>query len=574
MMGSGVRVTQAAPLPLWTIVSPKGFDVIGLYDFPLLHREAHMVLAMARPTSRPNSAFLHFRKRIPADILKKARGQQIVFNLPPDLPGKPDLVVSAKLGSEVTFSLRTRDSSLAKLRLAAASVQLEKQFQALRTGPQWLDNKQRVAFGGLVYEGWVRSFEGFPGEPEIWELAKEAHQRALSLPASAEAWFGPEVDQLALQKGLVLDAESRLGVIKEAGRALIEVAARLKRNAEGDYSHDPVADRFPKWEDAKPNASTISIHDVFDRWKRERTPAPSTVATWKGFVKSFVSHLGHNDMSRVRKEHVLAWKDALILEGFSAGSLQVGRIAAIKALFSFAIDNALVSANPFDGIKPLRQKRKAGTRMLPYTDDEVARLLALSRLEKVSSRRWIPWLLACTGARVAEIAQLWGCRILQVDGIHFLHIAPAEDFGTLKNSVSEREVPIHPAILEQGFLDFVASKGKGPLFYGKAVKSKDGGMHASKGVGNHLAQWVRKQGFTDKRKAPNHAFRHWFKTTCQSAGWRRPAHETPGQAPPFGHPHPSSASPISTAHMRRKAERRRAPRLNQPQKRRRETRPS
>ena len=370
MMGSGVRVTQAAPLPLWTIVFPEGSDVIAFSGFPLLHREAHMVLAMARPTSRPNSAFLQFRKRVPADVLKKARGQQIVFNLPPDLPGKPDLVVSAKLGSEVTFSLRTRNFSL-----AAASVQLEKQFQALRGNPQWLDNKQRVAFGGLVYEGWLRSFEGFPGEPEIWELAKEAHQRALSLPASADAWFGPEVDQLALQKGLVLDAESRLGVIKEAGRALIEVAAHLKRNAEGDYSPDPVTDRFPKWEDAKPNASTISIHDVFDRWKRERTPTPSTVATWKGF---FVSHLGHSDMSRVRKEHVLAWKDALILEGFSAGSLQVGRIAAIKTLFSFAIDNALVSANPFDGIKPLRQKRKAGTRMLPYTDDEVGRLLPVA----------------------------------------------------------------------------------------------------------------------------------------------------------------------------------------------------
>lgn len=119
---------------------------------------------------------------------------------------------------------------------------------------------------------------------------------------------------------------------------------------------------------------------------------------------------------------------------------------------------------------------------------------------------------------MAEIAQLWGCCILQVDGIHFLRITPAEDFGTLKNAVSERDVPIHPTILEQGFLDFVASKGKGPLFYGKAVRSKDGGMHASKGVGNHLAQWVRKQGFTDKRKAPNHAFRHWFKTACQSAG--------------------------------------------------------
>jgi integrase len=33
-----------------------------------------------------------------------------------------------------------------------------------------------------------------------------------------------------------------------------------------------------------------------------------------------------------------------------------------------------------------------------------------------------------------------------------------------------------------------------------------------------LAEWIRANGFTDKRKAPNHAFRHWFKSACQRAG--------------------------------------------------------
>jgi integrase len=29
---------------------------------------------------------------------------------------------------------------------------------------------------------------------------------------------------------------------------------------------------------------------------------------------------------------------------------------------------------------------------------------------------------------------------------------------------------------------------------------------------------VRSQGFTDKRIAPNHAFRHWFKSACLRTG--------------------------------------------------------
>ncbi|MFT4079688.1 DUF6538 domain-containing protein [Rhodomicrobium sp.] len=182
-----------------------------------------MVLAMARPTSRPGSTVQQFRKRVPADIQRLAKRQSVVFKLPD--PGKDDLLVSATLGSEVTFSLRTREPALAKLRHAAASVQLEQHFQALRNGPRWLSHKERVALGGLAYDEFVKSFEDFPGEPEIWELAREAHESALSSSERSEAWFGPYVDQLALAKGLVLDPESRRGAIQEAGRALSDITA-------------------------------------------------------------------------------------------------------------------------------------------------------------------------------------------------------------------------------------------------------------------------------------------------------------------------------------------------------------
>jgi integrase len=104
--------------------------------------------------------------------------------------------------------------------------------------------------------------------------------------------------------------------------------------------------------------------------------------------------------------------------------------------------------------------------------------------------------MALSGARIGEVAQLWGSRIVEIDGIHVMRIAPAEDGGTLKNEGSERDVPIHPAIIERGFLDFVKQRGSGPLFYGK---KGHGQRHASKPVANHLAAWIREQGFTDGR---------------------------------------------------------------------------
>jgi integrase len=423
--------------------------------------------------------------------------------------------VAAKIGSEVYFSLRTSDPSSVKRRQAADIDQLEAHFQTLRTGLQPLSHKDRVAFSGLVYLEFVKRFEHHPGSPWVWEVFKDGFDEdVLSGPEGVSEWFGEFIDSLALREGFVPDPESRRAIAKEVARAFIEAASRLERNANGDYSPDPAAARFPPWEKNKPNASAVSIHDVFQRWQKERKPSASTISTWRGCVAGFVAHLGHDDMARVTRADVLAWKNALIDRDLSPETINGGHLATLITLYGFAVANDLVPGNPADGVKVL-QKRRAGASQLPCEEPEVARILSLSQREKLPYRRWFPWLLALIGARVGEVAQLWGRRIVVEDGIPSMRIAPAEDGGSLKNEGSERTVPIHRAIIGQGFLDFLASKGDGPLFYHRRAA---GQKHPSKGVGNHLAEWIREQGFTDKRKAPNHAFRHWFKTACMSEG--------------------------------------------------------
>lgn len=63
----------------------------------------------------------------------------------------------------------------------------------------------------------------------------------------------------------------------------------------------------------------------------------------------------------------------------------------------------------------------------------------------------------------------------------------------------------------------------GPLFYGGKSgipRQRKAGVvaHASAGVANRVREWVRESGFTDKRKAPNHSFRHWFKSVAPKFG--------------------------------------------------------
>src|SRR5215475_9493335 len=104
---------------------------LAKFGSQLLHGSPHMIFAMTRPVSRSASSFKQFRKRVPADIQHLAKGQRATLKLPPDCPGQPDLIVSAKIGSEVYFSLRTSEPSLVKRRQAAAIDQLEAHFQTL-----------------------------------------------------------------------------------------------------------------------------------------------------------------------------------------------------------------------------------------------------------------------------------------------------------------------------------------------------------------------------------------------------------------------------------------------------------
>ena len=184
----------------------------------------------------------------------------------------------------------------------------------------------------------------------------------------------------------------------------------------------------------------------------------------------------------------------------------------MRTLFNYGVDNRLIAENPAVRIKATG---KVGKTRFGYTNAEVARLLEAARMETNPARRWLPWLAAQTGSRIGEVAQLWGRFVKQDDGIWYLDIQPAPDAGTIKEDVSNRQVPIHPTLIEDGFLEFVKSKGDGPLFYRKS-SGDPSKKHASKSVSNHIGAWIRSIGFDDKRKAPSHALRHWFKTHASS----------------------------------------------------------
>lgn len=516
-----------------------------------------MVLYMTRPTKRSGSSNKQFRKRVPADVQRVARGETIVFALPKTLTGDECIEIPARIGTHVEFSLRTADPALAKLRLNRASEHFERTIAAYREGPRRLTQKECVTIAGILYRDLAQSFEDNPGDAEIWQLVREANERATTSPERTEQWFGPSADELLSKLGIVTDRASRAALLQEVAKAFNEAAAKLKRNAEGDFRPDPIADRFPKWdgrgrEATNPHGSgsAPTPTELFSLWRQhpdQKSIAQSTLASYSTafrilqafLIKRFGTEPAAASLTR---EDFRAFIDMRSEEDkVSASTINRSDLAAINAVFNWAVDQDKLTTNPADGVKrKVRKGTEGGNKRRKTINDAEARAILghafhyptkTGRRENpklIAAKRWVPWLMAYTGTRVGEVAQLRKCDVLIYEG-HWA-IAIKAEAGTVKTK-STWHVPLHPHLIEQGFIDFVQSAEDGHLFLtprpdlyraeAKSSRTKDprGILGPLQSVKNKLATFAREaMPKVSNGPSPNHGWRHRFKAVARECG--------------------------------------------------------
>lgn len=278
-------------------------------------------------------------------------------------------------------------------------------------------------------------------------------------------------------------------------------------------------------------ASAVPLLDLFDEYAKGGQLKPNTARDWRRVLAKLVKFLGHDDAARITDKDVRGWRDVLLkVPDEDTGKVRSHKtvggtyLTALRATLQWGLDEGRLSGNAAAGVK-VRQPKAARLRESQFTDEEAAAILKASLLPiggKLSegyrlARRWIPWLLAYTGARVNEISQLRGEDIIEVDGITCLRITP--EAGTVKDNQA-RLVPVHPHLIEQGFLRVAKESGGGPIFYDPNSRRVEGdaSRHFKK-VGEHLAHWVREEvGIKDRSVSPNHGWRHLFKFAMLKAG--------------------------------------------------------
>ncbi len=238
-------------------------------------------------------------------------------------------------------------------------------------------------------------------------------------------------------------------------------------------------------------------------WAAERRPAPATLRRYQTAFRLVSRVLGIDDLRKVTPDGVIAFKTARLNEGTKPKTV-AHDVLACGAVCKWAVTNKLLERNPFSGLAPRVGRQTLSTRD-GYDDKEAACILGAARAA-TGALRWLPWLLCFTGARIEELAGLRRRDVRQEQEVWILDIVPtAARQG--KNATFQRMIPLHPAVIAEGFLDYLASvSAGGPLFPDLSPRpGKERGRTAT----NIHARWLRGTvGITDRRKAPAHSWRH------------------------------------------------------------------
>lgn len=500
-----------------------------------------MVQLMPQPFKHPKTGVYYYRKVIPP-TLRKALGGKTEFRI----------------------SLGTKEIAKAKRLYLQKAEQVEAELERAASGPVQVAELSDAEIGHLVAVYVHHSLEDddevrFDGSAEEDNLFRSLRQQVLEAggtsnfsndDAIAEAGLSNRAYQkrretLEIVRTAYKDALARgdITVIANAVEELLErEGVSIKKSAEayrrlsfavlkaavttnelliarqnGEVVETPPPPlAAPSILTTKPIKAGRSVSELFDLYADERALADKTRYSWPRILKKLTDHIGHDDASRIIDTDIIGWKDVLVASGLKPRTIKNHLIVA-KSFFRWAAKNKRIASNPAIEVEYKPKHNPANDRQ-SYSDDDARCILLAARDEREAHKRWVPWLAAFSGARCDELCGAMASDVKTEDGVSMIRIDPAnrERGASVKNRSSIRSIPLHSAVILEGFLDYVASlPTDGPLFpHLKADRFGKRGGNGSKSVG----RWVRRLGITDARKAPNHSWRHRFADQCRRFG--------------------------------------------------------
>lgn len=484
-----------------------------------------MPLVMTRPTLHPKTGVFRLRKVIPPalrDAAQRIYGQR----------------------REFIESLRTKDEAEARRRAPATLAEMERKLDVCRRNtaepPRRLSHIECVAIAGAWRKDRLEANARNPGAPGAWEAERDRLLDDVATePGEPATDYEPsprdiaEAQTVAAGQGITADKASLHALAQALWLAKVQTAETMMRRASGDYGPDEYADRYPDiavaaGQPPRPAEAgpELAFDDLLEGWARDRgldphgRPIARAVYDRQRTLERLAEFLGHRNAARVSKSDAVRWKEAMHTRGLTIGTMR-NDISEMSAVWKWGIRNGKLDFNPFEGIAPPKEQGRKRKRR-GFTETEAVAILTAARTLS-GYMRWLPWVCCFTGARISEICQAAKSDVAVIDGVPVLRLTNEGDededpsaVRSLKNAYSRRSIPLHPALIAEGFLDHVDRLPAGSALFPDAAPDKVFGLRSTT-AGRKVSQWLKKDlKITDKRISPNHSWRHFFISACRS----------------------------------------------------------
>lgn len=450
--------------------------------------------------------------------------------------------------TEIKFSLRTTSLKEAKALVNQFSVKYDAEFdlkqqtldsqEALPTVLRIVDEATAKAIGRLWVRQVVESDEHIRQMMSDDEFEAREADLAASEQFMRQALARGKVDivehamlQFLALKGIQLDCDAtgRQLLCKHFLNAYTEGLQHQRRRSQGEIVIGAeVAPDATTYQVTNASPQHVTLNELFIDWREAVADRnANSVAAVQAVVVEFDTLMKGKAPSSYTRADFKAFKKHLEERG--NGSRTVGKkLGFLSAILNYAIEDEKLTVNPATRLLKAAPGASKKTR-IPYSAKDIQNILA-SKIYTAGARPaagggeavvWLPSLGLLTGGRLEELAQLRLDDIGFIDGLgYYLNITDCDDEQHVKTDESRRRMPLHPDLLNAGFMRYVArmrDAGETRLFPKLRQDSK------GRWSGNWSKFWGRfarqEVGITDKRKV-YHSFRHLFKdllreTECQ-----------------------------------------------------------
>ncbi len=189
-------------------------------------------------------------------------------------------------------------------------------------------------------------------------------------------------------------------------------------------------------------------------------------------------------------------------------------LSAFKEFMRYAVKEEIIenSLNEFIDI-PLRTHDNSRS---PFTTHELHKIFNPQNYPNPHSRCniarfWVPIIALFHGCRQNEICQLDTDDIVQEKGIPCISINDNAEDKSVKNRGSRRVIPIHPKLIDMGFLLYVTYQRKNKQRKLFSVLQRQGHNGYAGPIQHWFARYLDTLKIRDKSKV-FHSFRHTFET--------------------------------------------------------------